>query len=149
MFQTDGTDYSENTAKATASLTKAMILHPIATGLCFLAFFTALGAGVLGSLLASFMAAAAFVVSLVALIIDFVLFSIIKDKVNDQSTDGTRAFFSVAIWTILASAICSLLGSIVVFLTCCSGRLHRGRERSKAEGYTSPTGGRWWSRRGV
>lgn len=153
MAQTDGTSYSDNDTKVTNSLTKAMILHPIATGLCFIAFFMALGAGVVGSFLASLVSLLAFIVSLVALIIDFVLFSVIKDKVNNQSTDGTRAFFSIAIWTILASAICSFLGAIVVFITCCSGRLHRRRERSKAEGFTSPPAGtyrrRWWSGRGV
>jgi hypothetical protein len=152
MNEADGTDYSSYAISTTNTLTKVMILHPIATGLCFLAFVLAISAGTFGSLLASVVAAVAFIVTLVALVCDFVLFSMIKSNINDQG-NGSYAYYSVGIWTILVSAICSLLGTIVIFFTCCSGRLHRRRERSKTDGFTSPppavttTRRRWWSRR--
>jgi len=127
MNQVENTQFSDYATRTTRSLTKAMILHPIACGLNFIAFMLALGAGVVGSLLASLVAAVAFIVTLVILIIDFVLFSIVKSNVNDDGT-GAHAFYASAAWVILVSAICSLIGTIIVFLTCCSGRLHRRRD---------------------
>jgi uncharacterized membrane protein len=128
-----------------------MILHPIAAGIAFIAFIMALGAGVMGSFLASLVSALAFAVTLVALICDFVSFALIKSNVNDQGNDA-YAYYGVAMWTLLAGAICSFLATIVVFFTCCSGRLHRRRQRTKAEGVHSPvatptTRRRWWPRR--
>lgn len=126
-------------AVSTRKLTKAMILHPIACGLNFIAFMLALGAGVVGSLLASLVALLAFLTTCVIMIIDFVMFSIVRSHLDDwtggsddQGVTGNgmiiRAHYGAAAWTILASAICSLLGTIIVFFTCCSGRLHRSRQ---------------------
>jgi hypothetical protein len=105
-----------------------MILHPIAAGIAFLAFLMALGSGFFGSLLAAFTSLVTFVVTVVALICDFVLFAIIRDNVNDQNNDA-HAYYSVGIWTILVAGIASLLGAIIVFFTCCSARLHKRRNR--------------------
>jgi uncharacterized membrane protein len=144
MNQVENTQFSDYSVRTTRSLTKAMVLHPIACGINFIAFMLALGAGMVGSLLASLVAALAFLVTLVILIIDFVLFSIIKSNVNDDGT-GAHAFYASAAWTLLVGAICSLLGTIVVFFTCCSGRMHRRRERTMTkhevvqDGYAPPT----------
>lgn len=151
MSEADGTEYSSYAASTTSTLTKVMILHPIATGLCFIAFAMALGASMVGSLLSALVAALAFLVTLVALICDFVLFAIIKSNINDQN-NGSFAYYSVGMWTLLVAAICALFGTIVVFFTCCSGRLHRRREkRSKVDTYASPpavtTRRRFWQRR--
>lgn len=141
MNQVDNTQFSEYAERTTRSLTKAMILHPIACGLNFIAFMLALGAGMVGSLLAAMVALLAFLTTVVIMIIDFVLFSIIKSNVND---DGTNAnpYYASAAWTILVSAICSLLGTIIVFFTCCSGRLHRRRSamapKNEVDGYAPP-----------
>ncbi|KAJ4407124.1 hypothetical protein N0V85_004414 [Neurospora sp. IMI 360204] len=118
-------NYAENTTKA---LTKAMILHPIACGLNFIAFLLALGAGLVGSFLASLVAALAFIVTVVIMILDFVTFSIIKSRINDSPT-VSRAHWGSAAWTTLAAAICSLLGMIILFITCCSARIHKRRNR--------------------
>jgi hypothetical protein len=131
---TSFSNYAENTTKA---LTKAMILHPIACGLNFIAFLLALGAGWVGSLLASLVAALAFIVTLVVMILDFVAFSIIKSNVNGDDDDvfdrGTRAHWGSAAWTTLAAAICSLLAMIILFFTCCSARIHKRRNRDLVE----------------
>lgn len=121
-------DFSDASSVSTKGLTRAMVLHPIATGINFIAFLTAIGAGFVGSLLASFVALVAFIVTVVAMIIDFVLFGLVRSHVNDD-TSGAVAGYSTAAWTILASAICSLLGTVVVFLTCCSSRMHSRREK--------------------
>ncbi|KAK0635631.1 pali-domain-containing protein [Bombardia bombarda] len=127
MNQVDGTDFSDYASDTTRALTKAMVLHPIACGLNFIAFLLALGAGLVGSFLASMVALLAFLVTVVIMIIDFVMFSIVRSNVNDDNT-GANAHYGPAAWTILAAAICSLLGTIIVFFTCCSARLHKRRQ---------------------
>ncbi|KAB5572613.1 SUR7/PalI family-domain-containing protein [Coniochaeta sp. 2T2.1] len=119
-------NFSDSAERTTRSLTKAMVLHPVATGLNFIAFVLALGAGMVGSLLASLVAALAFLVTAVIVIIDFVLFSIVKTQIN-RNSNAWHAEYSSAAWTLLVGGICSLLGAIVTFFTCCSGRMHRRR----------------------
>jgi hypothetical protein len=137
MGSVEDTDFGSAAADTTKGLTRVMILHPIATGLAFLAFILALGAGFLGSLTAALVSAITFIVTIVALACDFASFAIVRDKIN-SSGSGSDAAFAVAIWTILASAVCSLLGNFLIFFTCCSARLHRRRAtRSKGE-YNSP-----------
>ncbi len=146
MRNVDNTPFSEYAEDTTRSLTKAMILHPIACGLNFIAFMLALGAGTVGSLLASMVALVAFLTTAVAMIIDFVNFSIVRSNVRDNNPDA-RVEYGSAAWTILVSAICSLIGTVIVFLTCCSARLHRRRNRgvapAKAE-YVAPARRRRW-----
>lgn len=145
MNQVDNTQFSDSVSSTTEALTKAMVLHPISCGLNFIAFLFALGAGFLGSLMAALVAFVAFLVTCIIMIIDFVLFSIVRSNVNDNGT-GASASYSVGAWTILASAICSLLGTIVLFLTCCSGRMHRRRGVAKTEvnDYGASTRRRRW-----
>ncbi|RKU49710.1 hypothetical protein DL546_009870 [Coniochaeta pulveracea] len=148
--QTQFSDYSRSTTKI---LTRVMILHPIACGLNFIAFLLAAGAGVVGSFLASVVALVAFLTTVVIMIIDFVLFSIIRSNVNDDRTNS-HAHYGAAAWTILVAAICSLLGTIIVFFTCCSARLHKRRNRDTTvkheyvqDGYAPPatrTRRRWF-----
>jgi len=126
MSSIDGTKFSEYSSSTTTALTKVMVLHPVACALNFIAFMLALGASVVGSFLAALVALGAFLVTCVVLITDFVLFSIIKSNVNDDGT-GANAMYGAASWTTLVSALCSLIGTVVVFLTCCSARLHRRR----------------------
>jgi hypothetical protein len=125
-------DASSSTANA---LTNVMILHPVACGLNFIAFLLAVGASVVGSFLASMMALLAFLVTLVVLITDFVGFALIRNAVNRSNT-GAEASYGAASWTLLAAAILSLIGSVILFFTCCSARIHRRRQsRTKTEHY--------------
>jgi SUR7/PalI family len=147
MNAIDGTKFSDAASSSTHALTKAMILHPIACGLNFIAFLLALGAGIVGSLLASIVALVAFILTVVVMIIDFVLFNIIRSNVNDDGT-GASATYGAAAWTVLVSAICSLFGTIIVFFTCCSARLHRrhgaNNNPTKAELTSTPRRRRRW-----
>lgn len=141
-------DFSDAATDTSKALTRVMILHPIATGLAFIAFLLALGAGVIGSLLASLCSLLTFIVTLIALICDFVAFGIIKSEVNNAD-NGSRAEWGAASWTILVSAICSFLATFIVFFTCCSARLHRRREarvvKDVPDGYGTPARRRrWW-----
>lgn len=131
MQQVDNTQFSDYAASTTHALTKAMILHPISCVLNFIAFLLALGAGMIGSFLASVVALLAFLVTVIIMIIDFALFSIVRSNVNDDGT-GANAYYGAAAWTTLVSAICSLIGTIIVFFTCCSARMHRNRGTNRA-----------------
>ncbi|KAF3357831.1 hypothetical protein VdG1_05496 [Verticillium dahliae VDG1] len=64
----------------------------------------------------------------------------------------SHAYYDAALWCVLASAICSLLATIILFFTCCTGRVNRKRaERRKADYHSPPavahTRRRWWQRR--
>lgn len=149
MTDIEQTTFSNGSRESIKILTRVMILHPIATGISFIAFLLALGAGVVGSLLAAITSVLAFLVTVVAVICDFVLFGIIRDHVNssDHDTSGSHAKFSVAIWTLLAAAVCSLIGAVVVFFTCCSARLHKRRgvrEPAAKTDYGTPASRRRW-----
>ncbi|KAL7622748.1 hypothetical protein AAE478_006426 [Parahypoxylon ruwenzoriense] len=145
-----GVDFSDAAADTARALTHVMVLHPIATGLAFISFLLALGAGVVGSFLASLCALLTFLVTLVALICDFVAFAVVKSAVNNNNSSSAHAEWGAAIWTVLVSAICSLLGTVVVFFTCCSGRMHRRREArlqgptKVPDGYGAPVHRRRW-----
>lgn len=143
MTGVEDTTFSSYSRDVTHVLTKVMILHPIATGIAFIAFVLALGAGFFGSVLAAFTSLLAFIVTVVALVCDFVLFSIIRDNVNHDGA-GSHAEYSAGIWTILVAAICSLLGSVVLLFTCCSARLHRRRRDTIKSDYGAPTRRRHW-----
>jgi hypothetical protein len=147
MSAIDGTEFSDYAEDTTRALTKAMILHPIACGINFIAFLLALGAGMVGSLLASLVALLAFLTTAVACIIDFVLFSIVKSNVNDRGEEtGSGAYYSAAAWTILVSAVCSLAGAVLVFFTCCSARMHRRRGVAPKSDFGEPVPRRRWGR---
>lgn len=148
MEDIDGTDiasYSENTTKA---LTRVLVLHPVAAGLCFIAFTLTLGAGTFGSFVASLIAFAAFLITALVMICDFVLFGILKADINENDNSESHAYFSVGMWCVLVSAICSLLASILVFVTCCAGRFKKRRDVEKVSTTAPPSRRRrFWPRR--
>jgi uncharacterized membrane protein YhaH (DUF805 family) len=114
-------------------LTNVMILHPIAAGLCFIAFLLALGTNMIGSLIASLISALAFIVTLVAMVCDFVAFSLLRNRIRDADRANTNAHYGSAMWCVLAAAICALLATIIIFITCCAGRRKAKRNSRKVE----------------
>lgn len=76
MGQIDGATYSHAAVDTPRGLTNAMILHPVACAIAFLAFFASLGTGIVGSLLGALLAGTAWVVTLVVMAIDFALFGV-------------------------------------------------------------------------
>jgi hypothetical protein len=148
MAEIDHTTFNTASQDSTKVLTRVMILHPIVTGLAFLAFLIALGSGMCGSLFAAFIAAVTFVVSLVVMATDFAAFVIVRNHVNSDGS-GSHAYFSTAMWTMLAGTICLFLAFFFVLFSCCSARMHRQRGPSKDGGYVDgvapATGrGRFW-----
>ena len=72
----EGTSFDSAATNVANGLTSAMVLHPIACGVAFLAFLVALGAGVIGSLAGFLIAAVAWALTLVVMAIDFTLFAV-------------------------------------------------------------------------
>ena len=105
----------------------------------FISFLLALGAGTIGSLLAALVALLTFLVAVVALVCDFVGFAVVARQARDHLASSSpssslgddtdvRTMYGSGAWTLLAAAVCLLLGTLVVFFTCCSARLHRRRQ---------------------
>jgi uncharacterized membrane protein len=152
MASIEGTSFSTASSDTANGLTRVMILHSIACGLAFIAFLLALGSGICGALLAAFVAAVAWVLSVIVLATDFVSFGIIKNNVNSDGT-GSRAEYSTGMWTTLAAMLCLFFATFVILFTCCSARMHRQSNRiDKTDaGYGSSSTGRrrFWQRRDV
>ncbi|GFZ44487.1 hypothetical protein JCM24511_02209 [Saitozyma sp. JCM 24511] len=124
------------------NLTKALVLHPVAAGIAFLSFLIALCSDHVGFLFASLIAFVAFLVSLVAMIIDFVMFGIIRHEIN--SNTSASASFSTAIWLTLAATVVLFFASFIVCFECFGSRRRNRDQQYVGNGYASS--GPWWRR---
>jgi heme/copper-type cytochrome/quinol oxidase subunit 1 len=76
----------------------------------------------------------AFVATVIAMACDFAGFQIIKHAVNTRGPINTDARWGPAVWCILVAAVLTLIATILVFITCCAGRVKKSRtRRSKAD----------------
>lgn len=132
MARIDGDKFSNITSGTSEGLTRAMVLHPVACGLAFVAFLAALGMGMLGSLVAGLAAFLAWIFTLVALAIDFSVFGVIRHHVNHGRT-GSKARFGLAIWTLLAAFLALFFGMLLVFMTCFSTRHERNKQPQQVD----------------
>jgi len=120
-------------ADGTKALTNVFVLHPVSTGVLFIAFILSLIAkSTVGGILATLAAAIAMVITIVAVAVDFAVFSILLDEVKNGSGDGS---YGNAIWIALAAAILTLISTVLMFVTCCAGRRRRRRESRKMGQY--------------
>ncbi|KAJ7153565.1 hypothetical protein C8R43DRAFT_1126842 [Mycena crocata] len=108
-------DISDASATSLHGLTEAFILHQIAAGIAGMAFLMAACSDRLGYLFASLVAFFAFLISLAAVIIDFIVFGFIRNHVNKM--DGSAAF-GKAIWMVLAATAVLFIGSIATCFAC-------------------------------
>jgi len=121
MSQVDGPGFQLAHPDAINNLTDGFVLHPIAAFVAFVAFVIALIPVWLMSLLGALTALLAFFLSVIVMAIDFAVFKPIKDAVNSDGS-GSVMSFSIAMWFVVTATICLFLGSIIVFLSCCSTR---------------------------
>lgn len=75
MESIDGTDFNTVGRKTANGLTGSFILHPIASGLTFIAALVALG-GFFGSIVGLILAVLAWVLTVVVMAIDFAIFGV-------------------------------------------------------------------------
>ena len=104
-----------------------MILHPVAAVLSALAFVFVFVIPVLGTSLACLFSTAALIVSVLAMVSDFVLFGMVRAAVNQDGRVRSRAQFGVAMWCVLVAAICTFVATLFVLGACCVGRSERRR----------------------
>jgi hypothetical protein len=109
-----------------AALTKAMVLHPVAAGLAGLAGLLSLAPGFCAAFLAALTAALAFCAALAVLVVDFVNFAAVRRAVDDAAGDARlRSAYEVGAWTLLAATALLVPATVLLMLTCCSGRRER------------------------
>lgn len=147
-----GTNYSNQNI---VRLTRALVLHPIACGIAFLAFLVATLSERFGYLFSSLLCFLAFIVSLVAMAIDFGLFVAARNHVNAASSaaniggvviGSTSASLGNAVWMTLAATVSLFIASFVVCFGVCSSRR---KERNRVgNGYADGPGynARWYQR---
>ena len=70
------TQFETNQRNSINNLTRAMVLHPIAAVLAFIAFLISAGAGFFGSFLGSVLAFIAWLVTVVVMAIDLAMFGV-------------------------------------------------------------------------
>jgi uncharacterized membrane protein len=124
---TDRTQLSDIEAGTSDSLTRAMILHPIACGVAFIAWIVSIGAGTIRSLFGVSTAFVAWILCLIVMATDFSLFGILRHHVNHDRS-GSRAYFGEAIWCLCVAFVLLFFAMIIVTFTCFSAR----REKKKA-----------------
>lgn len=134
-----------------------MILHPVGAAITFIGFILSIGSSFFGSFLSSLVAGSAFIVTLVALICDWVWMALVRNIINNHeehdaefSNRNINAHYDAALWCVLVACVCSLIASVILFFTCCAGRRNRSRaERAKVDYHSPPAAThrrRWWSR---
>lgn len=153
-----GANYNNN---AVDRASNALILHPIAAGIAFLAQIIALASNQFGFLCASFIVFLAFLVSLVCMVLDFALFGIVRNAINGNVV-GSPASFGNATWITLGATASLLISVIFTLFACCCGGDRRSSRRygkgyndggyvGNAPGMTqtsyAPQRRHWWSRR--
>jgi hypothetical protein len=122
--------YSNARSDTVEALTRVLVLHPVGTAALFLAFLLSLGSGsTIVSILAMLVSFAAFIINAIALVIDFVLFTLLGNEINDAV--GADAAYGPAAWLALVAGILALIATIIMFVTCCAGRRRRKRESSR------------------
>ncbi|KAG9252115.1 actin cortical patch SUR7/pH-response regulator pali [Emericellopsis atlantica] len=133
LERVDDTTFSNVRADGTKALTNVFVLHPVGTGVLFVAFLLSLIAkSTVGGILATLAAAVATVINIVAVAVDFVVFSVLLDEVKKGTGDGS---YGPAIYIALVAAILSLISTVLMFVTCCAGRRRRRRESRKMAQY--------------
>jgi len=133
LERVDDANFSSARADSTAALTNVFILHPIGTGVLFIAFLLSFISGsTVGGIFATLVSGIAFVINAVAVIVDFVVFSLLLTEVDKGTGNGK---YGAVIYIALVAAVLSLIGTILMFVTCCAGRRRRRRESRKMMQY--------------
>lgn len=106
--------------------TKALVLHPIACIISFISFLIAAFSNKFGFIFASLAAVLAFVMTIVCLVLDFIIFAGIYNIT--KNVKDTKAQFGIALWFVIIAAAALLLGQLFIFFQCCCGKSRREKE---------------------
>lgn len=123
-------DYGGSSMNTSKALTRIMVLHAVAAALAWIAFFFAIGAGLIGSIAASATALLAWIVALIVTVTDFVGWGIVRNRVNRQLGNSQHASWGAAIWLVLVAMICLFFAMFLVLFACCQKRRKERGTRS-------------------
>jgi len=155
-----GINYDNSSADRAS---KALILHPIACGIAFIAQIVALASVQFGFLFASLIVFLAFLVSLVCMVLDFAIFGIVRNTIN-SNVAGSPASYGNATWLVLGATVSLLIATLFTLFACCCGGDRKERKYGRKhqnyidDGYVgnqpamtqttySNQRRHWWSRR--
>lgn len=127
-------DYSTLSVKSLDHITYALILHPIVTGLSFLAFFIACVSSPIGYYFAAFFAALAWLGTVLVFVLDNLLFAILRGHLIAINSTSTQTVYGLGIEATAGGLAALSLAAIFSLATCCccsSGR--RGFKKMKDE----------------
>ncbi|BGP29409.1 hypothetical protein JCM10296v2_001148 [Rhodotorula toruloides] len=117
---------AENAIEAT---TKALILHPIACGVSFLAFLIAAVSDRLGFICAALIAFVAMLCAAVAMVLDIVLFYVLKAYLEKNNIGSlVSVSYSVGTWTTVTAFCCLFIGMFFTLCACITDRRRRRRD---------------------
>ncbi|KJA17851.1 hypothetical protein HYPSUDRAFT_45842 [Hypholoma sublateritium FD-334 SS-4] len=124
------------------SWTRGLAVHPVATAVTFIAFLLSFSTHITITLVASFVAFLAALITLIAFAIDIALFALVKHAINGLDI-GANTDTAPGFWLTFASLILLLLGGCTV----CFGR-RRERMSSATTNYPMKTTGRgrFWAK---
>jgi len=118
-----GQPFSSSTTTTLNNIIRALVLHAIAAAITGVAFTVSLGAKRIGFIFASLIATVAWVLGLLAIILDFVAFSIVRRHVD---VPGMNSQYSTAIWLAVVAFLLAFLGSIILAF----GRIEERRKQT-------------------
>ncbi|GAA6000719.1 hypothetical protein JCM10207_004623 [Rhodosporidiobolus poonsookiae] len=107
--------------------TSGLVLHQVCCGLAFLAFLIAAASFRFGFLFAALVAAFTWLLTLVLVIIDIVIFAILKHKANDISTISAK--YGAAFWCTIAAFIVLFVASFATCFACFTDRRSKRVQR--------------------
>ncbi|GAA6034976.1 hypothetical protein JCM8097_002122 [Rhodosporidiobolus ruineniae] len=117
---------STSAEKAINATTSALVLHPVACGVSFLAFLVAACSDRLGYLFAALIAVLAAVIALISMVLDLVLFYVVKKWIKDHDVPVTVEY-SYGTWLTVAAFACLFVGVFATACACVTDRRHRRR----------------------
>jgi len=128
-------------------LTYTMVLHPIAAGIALIAMLVALTTNVCLDICGSLISFFSFLVCLVALICDSVLWITARSRINSDLS-GSPASLSNCYWMVVAATISLFIASLTVCLGSARARRQK-RARDSANYGPAPVMSEkrhWWQR---
>lgn len=143
VYAATRTNFKPTRGGTANSLTRAMILHPIACGLAFIAFLSTLGGRtIMSSMSGLLITLLDWGLVLCSLAVDFTAFGIIKHEVNSQANGVfPTAKFGSAMWCLVASFIL-MSGSLLIMAMSFVGAVRQRRaERQRANNMQAANAG--------
>ncbi|KAG6907754.1 hypothetical protein DXG01_007508 [Tephrocybe rancida] len=132
-----GISNAEKTANVLigSSWTRGLAVHPVATGVAFIAFLLSFSLHHAVTLAASLLAFLASVLALIAFAIDIALFAYLKHQVNKLPKVNAKTTIGVGFWLTFVSFLLLIFGGATV----CFGRRHRNKRTNAATKYPVAT----------